>query len=180
MISTTESLQKLEELTTHYVEELHQYELEELRRKPDEEQWSLGQMILHLTNTALRTQIPNIKTCLAADQGGAAAAGEKTEAGQMLFGQGGFPNTRIRIEGNPGHTPPQPESKEQLIQGLQEVANGMKELLPLLEKASLASTVSHGRFGALQAVEWFLLVEMHYRHHLKQKDRIKAFLAGSV
>lgn len=56
----------------------------------------------------------------------------------------------------------------------------MKEMEPTLEKASIQNTVSHPRFGALHAKEWFLLVEMHYRHHLLQMDRLKKGLESNV
>lgn len=49
----------------------------------------------------------------------------------------------------------------------------MRGIEPTLEKASKQSVVSHPRFGGLCAEEWFLLVEMHYRHHLLQLDRLK-------
>jgi hypothetical protein len=44
---------------------------------------------------------------------------------------------------------------------------------PTIENAPLQNTVSHPRLGALKAKEWFTLVEMHYRHHLQQKDSLK-------
>ncbi|WP_307719592.1 DinB family protein [Paenibacillus chibensis] len=78
---------------------------------------------------------------------------------------------------SPQYTPQQPESKEKLIQGLRTVIQRMKEAEPTLEKASKQHTVSHPSFGGLNAKEWFLLVEMHYRHHLLQLERLKQGLA---
>lgn len=56
----------------------------------------------------------------------------------------------------------------------------MKEIEPALEKMSKQNTVSHPRFGGLCAEEWFLLVEMHYRHHLLQLDRLKKDCCGKL
>ncbi|MNY73733.1 hypothetical protein D3C86_2125930 [compost metagenome] len=56
----------------------------------------------------------------------------------------------------------------------------MKEVLPQLEKGTMQNTVPHPRFGPLNAQEWFLLIEMHYRHHLLQMDRLTQFLEGSA
>ncbi|MBT2770920.1 hypothetical protein J7J47_01565 [Halomonas sp. ISL-60] len=40
--------------------------------------------------------------------------------------------------------------------------------------------VLHPGFGALNAKEWFLLIEMHYRHHLSQLERLKQNLKLSA
>ncbi len=56
----------------------------------------------------------------------------------------------------------------------------MKEIEPMLDKAPLENTALHPRFGALNAQDWFMLVEMHYRHHLRQLDRLKKGLVSSL
>ena len=92
---------------------------------------------------------------------------------QAIFDQGGFPPLRIHVPPSPQYTPEQPDSKEQLVQGLNTVIQRMKEIEPSLEKTSKENTMPHPSFGGLYAEEWFLLVEMHYRHHLRQLDRLK-------
>jgi hypothetical protein len=82
---------------------------------------------------------------------------------------------RIQVPPSPQYTPQQPESKEQLVQGLNAVMSRMKEIEPMIEKAPLENTFPHPRLGALNAKEWFMLVEMHYRHHLHQKDRLSKY-----
>lgn len=39
-------------------------------------------------------------------------------------------------------------------------------------KEIVRNTVLHPRFGGLNALEWFRLIEMHYRHHLLQKQHL--------
>ncbi|MNI57808.1 DinB superfamily protein [compost metagenome] len=175
-MNTTETLQKFEEITNYYLHELSDFTIEQLKSQPSEQEWSLGQMYLHLINTALNMQLRNIDHCLTESENSVVSTRVKTEAGQEIFDQGGFPPVRIQVPPSPQYTPGQPESKEQLIQGLNDVMRRMQEIEPMIEKASLQYTAAHPRLGGLTAKEWFLLVEMHYRHHLQQKDRLKEYV----
>lgn len=175
-MNTTEILRSFEDITEHYIQELEGFSMEQLKRQPGENEWSLGQMYQHLINAALYMQLANAERCLAPGGDDAASAGEKTEVGETVFGQGSLPPVRIQVPPSPQYTPQQPESKEQLVEGLKSVVHRMNEIASKLENAPLHHTVAHPRFGGLTAEEWFRLVEMHYRHHLLQKDRLKQAL----
>lgn len=181
-MNTTESLQHLEELTDQYLHTLEQYSEEQLRLQPDEDSWSLGQMIVHLTNTALRMQLGSAEKCrvLSEEASTAATAEAKTAAGEAIFELGGFPPERIRVPASAQYTPAQMESKRQLAEGLQEVLRRARELEPVIATLPPEVMVAHPRLGGMNAKEWFLLVEMHYRHHLLQKERLQSFIAGRV
>ncbi|KEQ24807.1 DinB family protein [Paenibacillus tyrfis] len=175
-MNTTEILRSFEEITEHYIQELEGFSMEQLKQQPGENEWSLGQMYRHLIGAALYLQLANAERCLAPDGNDAVSAGEKTEVGAAIFEQGSLPPVRIQVPPSPQYTPQQPESKEQLVEGLKSVVRRMYEIAPKLENAPLHHTVAHPRFGGLTAEEWFKLVEMHYRHHLMQKDRLKQAL----
>ncbi|MBU7319963.1 DinB family protein [Paenibacillus oleatilyticus] len=179
-MNTTEVLRNFEEITEHYIQELEGFSMEQLKRQPGENEWSLGQMYQHLINAALYMQLANAERCLTPAGDDAVSAGEKTEVGEAVFEQGGLPPVRIQVPPSPQYTPQEPESKEQLVEGLSSVVRHMNEIALKLENAPLHHTVAHPRFGGLTAEEWFRLVEMHYRHHLLQKDRLKQVLAPSV
>ncbi|MGD8192055.1 DinB family protein [Brevibacillus ginsengisoli] len=171
-MNTTETLQRFEELANHYLEELNQFSIEQLLEKPTEEEWSLGQMYIHLIQTALYMQLRNIDQCRTMKESAQEQAGAKSEAGMAVFAQGGFPAIRIQVPPSAQYTPQQPESKEQIIEGLQTVLQRMREIEPILHEIPTEHTVDHPRFGGLNAQEWFALIEMHYRHHLHQKKRL--------
>ncbi|WP_152397427.1 DinB family protein [Paenibacillus guangzhouensis] len=175
-MNTRESLYKLEETANHYMQVLEQFSMEQLQRQPNEEAWSLGQMVQHLINSALYMHLRNVELCMDASGGSAEPDGVKTEAGMALFEQGSFPPVRIQVPPSPQYTPAQPTSKELLVQGLNTVIQRMREVEPTLESANRSNTVAHPRFGGMNATEWFLLIEMHYRHHLLQLGRLKEFL----
>lgn len=174
-MKTAETLKRLEEITNFYLHELDQYSMEQLTRKPSDEEWSLGQMYLHLINTALYMQLRNIEACRSGGSDSPELTGEKTEVGKTVFAQGSIPPVQIKVPSSPQYTPQQPESKEQIVEGLNAVVRKMSELEPALDEISPAQTVLHPGFGALNAKEWFALVEMHYRHHVHQLNRLKTF-----
>lgn len=68
MITTKEVLQRFEETATYYIQELERFNLEQLKQKPSEHEWSIGQMFQHLINSALYMQLRNIDQCLVLDQ----------------------------------------------------------------------------------------------------------------
>ncbi|SEB82935.1 DinB family protein [Paenibacillus sp. GP183] len=179
-MNTTEALQRFEEVKNHYIEELNGFSMEQLKRQPSENEWSIGQMYLHLINATLYMHLRNIDLCMTRSKDSIVSQGEKTEAGQAIFDQGSFPSVRVHVPPSPQYTPGQPESKDQLVQGLNVVMQKMKEIEPTIENAPLQNTVSHPRLGALNAKEWFMLIEMHYRHHLLQKERLKKELEIKV
>jgi hypothetical protein len=175
MSTTREALERFEETANYYIQELDQFSLDQLKQTSSDNGWSIGQMVQHLIGSALYMQLRNADQCLALDQAQApeGTPAGKTEPGTAVFAQGSFPPIRVQVPPSPEYTPEQPESKEQLIQGLQTVIQRMKMIEPALAAASKQSTVPHPRFGGLCVEEWFLLVEMHYRHHLMQLDRLK-------
>ncbi|MEW4372221.1 DinB family protein [Paenibacillus kandeliae] len=176
--------QRLEQSITYYTEQLARYDMEQLTRKPGEEQWSLGQMYNHLIGSALGMQFANIDECIRQSEQQEQAQGNathseaqgKTDIGTMLFAKGSFPPEPVRVPPHPAYTPQQPMSREQLQAGLQQVRSRIQPLAARVQHIPSHYTVRHPRLGDLTATEWFMLTEMHYRHHLHQKRRLDEFL----
>ncbi|WP_019532801.1 DinB family protein [Paenibacillus ginsengihumi] len=177
-MNTKAALQSFEQVQETYLRALDRFDLEELTRVTAEDDWSIGQMYMHLIQSALYMQLRNAELCGNPQE--AAAGGEgKTENGQAVFAAGSFPPIRIRVPADKQAAPPQPESKRQIVEGLHRVAERMRELEPTLDAIPPAQTVRHPALGALNAKEWFCLVDMHFRHHLRQLERLEAQLAAS-
>ncbi|PYI52954.1 DinB family protein [Paenibacillus flagellatus] len=174
-MNTKQSLERFERIAHEYVRQLDRYDMDQLTRIPAEGEWSLGQVYVHLINAANRMQLGNVELCRTKDPDPAANAG-KSERGEAAFAAGRFPPIRVRVEPSPHYTPLQPESKEQLAAALHELAGRMRDVEPTLADIPETATVPHPAFGGLNAKEWFELVEMHFRHHLLQKERLDAFL----
>ncbi|MDQ0194393.1 DinB family protein [Paenibacillus wynnii] len=175
MNNTKEYLQRFEDTVNIYLQDLEAYNMEQLLLKPQEDKWSLGQMYLHLIQSAQYMTFRNIEACRVMDATPEIAE-VKSDAGAAVFEKGGFPPISIQVPASKEYTPLQPESKEQLIEGLNEVIQTMREIEPLLDSIPTNRTRPHPRFGALNAKEWFCMIEMHYRHHFLQKKRLEEFL----
>ncbi|TMV50992.1 DinB family protein [Paenibacillus mesophilus] len=175
-MDTKQTLERFEEIVSLYRQQLDRYEMDQLTRTPEVGEWSLGQVYVHLIQTTMRMQLRQIEACR--ENGGPASGtvGEKTEPGKAVFDLGAFPPIRIRVAASDAYTPRQPESKEQLVDGLNEVVRRMREVEPSLEGIPAENTAPHPRLGKLNAKEWFALAEMHFRHHLRQKERLDALL----
>ena len=177
-MNTKHVLEQFEIIANHYLNELPKYTLEQMTRKPSEDEWSLGQMYIHLVGSALFMQLRNLELCR--EQESTSVSNERSEMVKAIFAAGSFPPERIRVPASPQYTPKQPESLEEMAQGLRAVIARMREIEPTLAAIPADRMVAHPRMGLLNAVEWFIIVEMHYRHHLLQKERLDSFLRSTA
>ncbi|WP_181586671.1 MULTISPECIES: DinB family protein [Paenibacillus] len=163
-----------ERMLERYLQELELMSDAQLSYKPSETEWSVGQMYQHLIQSAMKMHLANVRLCINADEKAVKKTEQgKTEAGKAVFAQGSFPPIRIHVPASPEYTPLQPNGRESIIQGFSEVKDEMRRMELLLEETTLESTLPHPSFGRLNAEEWFALVEMHYRHHFLQLERLK-------
>ncbi|WP_340018161.1 DinB family protein [Paenibacillus sp. FSL H3-0457] len=176
MRSTTEVLTSFETAVERYLAELKNLDMSSLLKKQSEEEWSIGQMYVHLIQSALFLHLHNIEQCLSIEDSTLNSGEEKTELGRKVFELGQFPPVPIKVPASPQYTPQPPESMESLIDGLHMVVDRMRSTEPLVYQVSVNNKIHHPRLGALNAQEWFLLIEMHYRHHFLQLDRLKSNL----
>ena len=175
MTATEKAMHSLQETIAFYIREVEPFSLGELHKKSSEDVWSIGQMIQHLIQSA-QMQLDNIEQCLSEADDSPVHSMGKTDAGIAVFAEGSFPPDPVRVPPSPQYTPAQPHDKMLLIEGLHEMIRQIRDIEPLLKQRPSRRTVAHPRFGGLNAEEWFLLIDMHYRHHLLQLDRLKAFL----
>lgn len=153
---------------------LQQYSLEQLRHIPEHGVWSIGQMYDHLIVVA-HEYLDSVEAC-------ASAVGEqkqgKTEFGEYLFNIGGFPPIKIKLPAELDTPPDNTKTKEDLIIELDQLMKRMKELQIKVDDTNPNYKDEHGGFGWLNAQEWFDLVGMHFRHHLRQKYKLDQKLSG--
>ncbi|QMV41892.1 DinB family protein [Cohnella cholangitidis] len=174
-MNTQASLSALEETVSYYLEQLQRIGEEQLSLRPSEEEWSLGQLYNHLIGATQYMSLRNIGLCREGDKETIVVGGAKSEAGEAVFRNGGFPDAKISVPPSPQYTPRQPNGKEELSEGLLGIVRQMRDIEPTLREISPENAANHPRLGALTAKEWFQLVEMHFRHHLKQLHRLQQF-----
>lgn len=174
-MNMSEIVLSVEVETESYLNELANVNMEQLCRKPSDHAWSVGQMMVHLMNSARFMQLRNVETCREAANPGVRVGGTKNERGEAAFREGSLPFVQVPPT-TPGYTPTQPQSKEEIRVGMEDVIVRMRAVASTLDEIPSENTVEHPGFGYLNAREWFQLIEMHYRHHRHQLGHLKEFL----
>jgi hypothetical protein len=149
---------------------LEEYSFNQLCIKPPGS-WSIGQMYMHLLADTV-FYMEQVKNCLCnTDQ----ITEEASPTAQSMFRNNAFPD--IIIEGAPSNAYiAQPESKEQLVKDLLNLKKEMNRLGALISQTTTLGKTKHPGLGYFSAVEWLQFAGMHFRHHVRQKERIDAVL----
>ncbi|GGA49037.1 hypothetical protein GCM10011384_43420 [Psychrobacillus lasiicapitis] len=100
----------------------------------------------------------------------------KTQFGEQLFRNGGFPPIKIRLPDELNSPPNNSDSKEDLISRMYQLIQRLNQWESKVDHVNQNNKIKHGGFGWLNAREWYDLVGMHFRHHLRQKDELKSYI----
>lgn len=162
----------IKELLTQYRNDLGTYSLKELRHKNEHDVWSIGQMFDHIIVVS-NEYLDNAEACLGQM---AIEPSGKSSFGEQLFREGGFPEIKIRLPDEMNAPPNNSDSQAELTARLDRLIERTEHLKSIVGSAHPHHKVLHGGFGWLNAQEWFDLVGMHARHHLRQKTELEHFI----
>lgn len=168
------TFEQFESVAQKWINALDSYTEEQFAKKPDEHSWSIGQVCNHLVNGTNRFHLHNIALCL--DGKGKDMSGEKKFPGRIVFFLGSFPPVRIKVPSSENYTPKQPSSIGEMRTGFIQLIETMRGTAGKIGMAGHLIKTEHPALGYLNAHEWFALIEMHFRHHLRQKVRLDQFL----
>lgn len=174
MKSSPAMLRDFETTAAIWKEWLGKYGEDEFVRIPDDGGWSIGQVYYHLVHGTRQYHFRQIAQCL--EGRGTVIAGGKKFPGRVMFALGSFLPVRVTVPPSEAYTPKQPAGIASMKAGLEALCDGMRETAPLIRNAAPDMKAAHRVLGFLNAAEWYQLVEMHFRHHLRQKKRIDRFL----
>ena len=156
-------------LLINFKQALHDYSSEQLKYISEEGVWSIGQMYDHLIIVA-HEYLDNMESCTALNEEHPL---QKTQFGEDLFRNGGFPPIKIRLPDELNSPPNNSDSKEDLISRMDQLIQRYSQCESKVDFINPNYKVEHGGFGWLNAREWYVLVGMHFRHHLRQKDELE-------
>ncbi|TYS48522.1 DinB family protein [Bacillus infantis] len=152
-----------------YKQSLGKYTLEQLRQIPAEGVWSLAQMYDHVIVVA-DEYLDEAEACANAEP---VQGRGKTEFGEKLFREGGFPPVKIRLPDEMNQPPDNSGTSASLLERLENLEKRIEVSRQTLHKIHPSLKREHGGFGWLSAKEWHQLAEMHFRHHLRQKGELE-------
>ncbi len=154
-----------------WIKELENYSFVQLCIKPSPTAWSLGQLYGHLMED---THFYLAQATLAASTDEHAFE-EASPTAKGMFLRNTFPDEII--EGAPANALiPQPDSGQQLMNGLLNLKEKMRQVYELVSTSPYKGKTKHPGLGYFSAEEWLRFADMHFRHHLRQKQRIDRFI----
>ena len=147
-----------------------------LCRKPSPESWSLGQVYSHLLLTT--TSIVDEAAPIALEDCSKNAGKGVIFVGRLILFFG-FPPVRIRTPKGVNPEPPPPLSIDQLRKDFETIVKKIEDLAKRVDQAPCSGRTKHPRIGYLTAKQWMRFIEVHWKHHLRQKGRIEKAPAAS-
>lgn len=133
--------------------------------------WSAAHVADHVLGTA---DVLLNNSDEAADGGG--QPGRSSFGAALFTGLGSFPPIRIEVkkppEGLESLYEPEKLTREETLEGLDELAARMRALAEKVAGAPQDVRRKHWAGGWFNARQWFQLAEMHTRHHLRQLRRL--------
>ena len=157
-----------------YLDALDRYSDEQFAAKPDESEWSLGQMYQHLHEANTFFFLANVKRCLEKRKG--QEGGEKTAAGLNVYQYNSFPPTRIKRPGPANSPEPVSQDRETYRKFFAKtLEEGLAWADALADDGGTYKT-PHFMFGWLNATEWLQGLEIHARHHIRQRQEREQWL----
>ena len=153
-------------------QELDRYTEDQIHHISQPGVWSLGQMYDHILLVA-HEYLDEVENCASLTTD---TADGKTPFGEELFRQQSFPPIKIRLPDEMNAPPDNTDSRDRLRQRLLELIERMEDWSVHLEQINPAAKTKHGGFGYLNAQEWVQLIEMHTRHHFRQKKELEQAL----
>ena len=153
--------------TEEYTEQL--FEL-----RPHEGGWSIGQVCEHLVVSTNRV-FGVIDKCLSGNDN---EQEQKTDAGQNAVGNNVLANVKVQNPAHKDNPPLQPENRLAVREAFEDVRNNFMKVADKVKESSATGKEKHPVLGYMNAHEWLHTIDMHWRHHLKQKENIDAFLKG--
>ncbi len=164
----------LKQTVEGYIVALDNYSDEQFTHKSAENVWSLGQMYEHLTVSASYFFMANTLRCLEQRKG--QVGGEKNQYGDNLYKYNGFPPIKISIPDVLRGSALVAKTRAEYKLLLKKVVTDAEQLIDPITNDLGEYKCIQPAFGWLNAHEWFHLMEMHFRHHLRQQAELETLI----
>jgi hypothetical protein len=154
-----------------WINALERYDFVQLCTRPSANSWSLGQVYMHLLDDS-RYYLEQIKICVSSNDH---SNEEPSSFAKDMLRNNEFPDDII-VGASSNELVPQPMSKEQLLSNLAALKKDIANAALLIQETSFQGRTKHPGLQYFNAAEWYQFIGMHFRHHLRQRERINEFL----
>jgi hypothetical protein len=174
MHTPTKGIKEFDQAIDHWIQQLDHYSWSQLSAKPSPSSWSIGQIYVHLIE-ATHFFVKQINIATSSNDN---IDGEAYPQAKAMFNNDALPD--VLLDGPPSNAlTPQPESKDRLLAGLEQLKIEVRTAKQGIEKSTFKGKTKHFGLGYFTATEWLHFAEMHMRHHLRQKKRLDAYLVNN-
>lgn len=156
------------EVSKYWLKELDYYGKNQFKTRLNEQGWTIGQLYHHLLNYTREYHFKPIETILM-------GRGEEIKKGKTFHGFWVFQLNKylpFKYKSNPVLEPAQPIATEKVKDDFYRFLKVMYRLAKEIDKNNPTAKVQHPKFGYLTAMEWYQLIDMHFRHHIRQKKKL--------
>ena len=161
----------------YLLKELEYYGENQFKKKTEVSEWTIGQLYHHVIQGSYDNHFKAIRNCLKKEGGD--LKGRKNLIGYFVFITGFYPP--IKLQGLSNYSPSQIENIAKAKDSVYGYLKEMQKIAIEIDKAGEAKyKVKHRNFGRLTALEWYKLIVIHQKHHLKQKKKIDKILRTFV
>ncbi len=167
-MSAENTYKQLLPLAKYWLKELDFYGNNQFKKKTNDSSWTIGQIYDHLLKYSQEVHLKAIQECLSAKESNAKEG--KSFKGFLQFSYGGY--LPFKHKSNPYKEPAQPLSTEKVKDDFYRFLKLIYKVAKEIDYKKPTAKVKHPTLGYLSAEEWFKLIEMHFRHHVKQKKKL--------
>ncbi|UBM60235.1 DinB family protein [Marinilongibacter aquaticus] len=157
-----------------YAQALQGYNAKGFESKKDEHSWSLAQMYAHLYVTGYVFFLANINRCLEKRKG--REGEQRSPIAEAVLQANAFPNKKFKVPGGEEAENPQARSlsfyRENWTPLLEDILAKMEDI----KQDEGQYRTLHPVLGWSNAHEWFQHMDIHLRHHLRQKSELEEAL----
>ena len=157
--------------------DLQDYNEERLFHRPAPDQWCLAELYDHIMRVANTYQIPNFLQCIEHNTKKGRA---KKSIAYLIFNLNIVPYRNIKMESFPNKIvsdfTPEILDKKLLESNFKDFIAETIAKESLLKSCDKTIKHNHPFFGMINAIEWYSLIEIHMRHHERQKKLLEAII----
>lgn len=156
----------------NWLEMLQDYSEEDLQKKPAKDSWSLALLFDHIIKVAYSYQLLNANSTYK----GVEKKGTKNFFGLAVISLNILPKMKIKMESFPLELvqkfTPEVKNKAMLLKDFSKFIKEVNNTFDKLSDYNPKVKQKHPMFGYLNVLEWLSLLEIHMKHHEKQREKI--------
>ena len=157
-----------------WLDALNDYSSQQLQVKESPEIWSLGQVYSHWLDASHLYMLAKVRLCLENPQ--KHSDGILSDLGKQLMETNEFPAIEVKVPVKTSVGPRNEGDKSIILGRIESLQEDMERMLEILAKNPESGRSGHRFFGFMDAYQWYRLIPIHMRHHLRQKVKIDRFL----